>query len=273
LHLGLLVLCVGAFCTYALSRESTLVLHEGQLARASVSDRDWELSFWKSASPGERRRVTGFPVSNRSVGAVFDLPNGGRARIEQFLEHCKPVPASEEPGGRRLEPLPPPHDPASARPGVRLTIETGNTRSTVVLHAADPAPAALPIGDALYNLALRRRRFPLPFPVRLVDVRRTLYPGTQIARSYESTVEIGEGEAARRAIISMNHPLSLQGYTFYQAGYAADRTGRETSTLQVVQNPARFLPYAGSILGAVGLTIHFLLLPLVRGSRQKRRAV
>ena len=66
----------------------------------------------------------------------------------------------------------------------------------------------------------------------------------------------------------MNHPLRHAGYTFYQASYAIDATGRETSTLAVVHNRSRVVPYVGTVVVGLGLAVHFIqTLALRRRSR------
>ena len=70
----------------------------------------------------------------------------------------------------------------------------------------------------------------------------------------------------------MNHPLRYAGYTFYQASYAIDATGRETSTLAVVHNRSRVVPYVGALAVGLGLAVHFIqTLVLRRRTRSRSR--
>ena len=85
-----------------------------------------------------------------------------------------------------------------------------------------------------------------------------LHPNTQIARSYQSLVEVQNNEVAREVLIVMNKPLRYRDFTFYQASYAIDGLGRELSTLAVVKNSGRMLPYIASLLTFAGLALHFL---------------
>ncbi|MCA9408074.1 MAG: hypothetical protein KC733_05255, partial [Candidatus Omnitrophica bacterium] len=75
---------------------------------------------------------------------------------------------------------------------------------------------------------------------------------------YESLVEIDANGLKRQVLIYMNHPLRYKDYTFYQASYAIDKLSREYSTLAVVKNPGKFLPYFACFLTFAGLVIHFM---------------
>ena len=91
-----------------------------------------------------------------------------------------------------------------------------------------------------------------------------VHPNTQIARSYESLVEVINNDVAREVLISMNHPLRFNNYTLYQASYKIDALGRESSTLAVVRNSGRLLPYIASLVTFSGLVTHFLMMAFVK---------
>jgi hypothetical protein len=57
----------------------------------------------------------------------------------------------------------------------------------------------------------------------------------------------------------MNNPLRYKDYTVYQASYDTDSTGRQYSTLAVVKNFARVLPYVACFFVFLGLALHFLI--------------
>ena len=98
----------------------------------------------------------------------------------------------------------------------------------------------------------------LPIEIKLLDFEKTMHPGSGIPRSFSSRVEIGSGNTSRPAVISMNRPLRVREYTFYQSSYAEDGKGIESSTFSVVRNSGRWLPYIASALLFLGLAIHFL---------------
>ena len=98
----------------------------------------------------------------------------------------------------------------------------------------------------------------MPVVFTLDDFRAEFHPNSETPSSFESNVTIETSEFTRNVLISMNNPLRYHGYTFYQASYAIDATGRETSTFAVVENRSRIVPYIGTAIIGIGLVIHFL---------------
>ncbi len=104
-----------------------------------------------------------------------------------------------------------------------------------------------------------QKTYPLPFTLRLDRFKAGFYPGTSVAQSYESWVTISASGLERQVRIHMNHPLTYQDYTIFQASYDKDARGRQYSTLAVVKNAARGLPYAACLMVFFGLALHFLI--------------
>ena len=99
----------------------------------------------------------------------------------------------------------------------------------------------------------------LPVTVKLLDFRKTEYPGTQMAASFESDVEVTDPQ--RGAIlmrkISMNNPLRYRGFSFYQSSYAPGPP--ETTILSVRSDPGTPLVYAGFLIVILGVVSMFVL--------------
>lgn len=104
--------------------------------------------------------------------------------------------------------------------------------------------------QAVFIVTYANRRIDLGFDVHLKDFRVGRYPGTMQAASYESLVEAPEiGEQ----LISMNEPMKLRGYTFYQSSFDEDEQGRPiASVFSVNQDPGRWIKYLGSLLIVLG---------------------
>lgn len=109
-----------------------------------------------------------------------------------------------------------------------------------------------------YELAIRFLRSYLPATLELLEFRHDRYPGTDIPFNFSSNVRIHEDDTgtSRDTLIYMNHPLRYGGLTFYQASFAE---GDTMSMLQVVANPARWVPYVASAVITLGLTLQFLI--------------
>jgi hypothetical protein len=108
-----------------------------------------------------------------------------------------------------------------------------------------------------YRIEIRRKRYYYNFHIKLLDFRFLRYPGTDRPKDYSSDVKIDvPGEPPRKTRIYMNHPLNLDGNTFFQAGF--DSGTEKQTRLQVVYNPGSMLPYIGVTMVGLGLAFQFL---------------
>lgn len=122
-----------------------------------------------------------------------------------------------------------------------------------------------------YRMEIRRKRYYYDFYVQLLDFRFLRYPGTDRPKDFSSDVQINTpGQPARKTRIYMNHPLSLEGNTFFQAGF--DSATEKQTRLQVVYNPGSILPYVGVTLVGLGLTVQFLYHLFAFASRRRKSA-
>ena len=273
-HAGLALMLAAGGITFYLGRSAHLTLEEGEGSNVGISNQDWELALMPAAN-GARRVVQAIDARALRPGRRIQLPGGELTlHVEQFLRNCiaEPSPEIAAPqngsGNTRLLPRRTSSDPGDDRPGLLVAIERGGQRvGRVLLWGGDSAPTPLPGAATPTVMGLRRLRLPLPATIELVDFVRDLHPGTGIARSYSSQVLVRTGaDAERKVLISMNKPLRLGGFTFYQSSFANTPSGREVSTLAVVENHGRALPYVATGMTGVGMLLHFggLLLARVR---------
>ena len=271
-HAGLALMLAAGGITFYFGRSAHLTLEEGQGSNVALSDQDWELALMPGRD-GERRLVNALDARRLRPGRRFEMPGGELSLlVEEYHRNCtaerrEEVAAPHNAGGyTRLEGRPPSREPGQDRPGAVLVIERSGTRvGRVLLWGGDRAPTPLPGATEPLVMGLRRLRLPLPATIELVDFRRDLHPGTSMARSYASQVMLRSGvDSERKVLISMNKPLRLQGFTFYQSSFANTPGGREVSTLAVVRNQGRLLPYVATGLTGLGMLLHFSGLLLVR---------
>jgi len=111
---------------------------------------------------------------------------------------------------------------------------------------------------------------PLPLTVRLVDFTKLDYHGTDKARDYQSRLHVQGDDIDREVVVSLNKPFRYGEYTFYQFSYLQEGAYESTS-LVVVRNPGRCVPYVASIIITVGLLFHALM-KLVGAIRSRGRA-
>jgi hypothetical protein len=122
--------------------------------------------------------------------------------------------------------------------------------------------------DQQFFTEFRKERTYLPFSIELIDFKKVMHPGTNVAKSFSSEVNLVEKEIPRRVMIQMNEPLRHLDYTFFQASFIEELTG-ESTVLAVVKNYGRLFPYISSIIMSIGLLVH-LLLNLPKTIRKKK---
>ena len=153
-------------------------------------------------------------------------------------------------------------------PGAYATFydkKTGKPIGTYLLSGllslqTPPMPEKVPYDGKEYELFLRFQRYYKPYTIEAIDVRRENYMGTETARDYSSLVRVHHPDQPQplEVKIWMNNPLRAYGETFYQSGHNVDPdTGREITTLQVVNNVGWMIPYVCCMIVATGMFYQF----------------
>ncbi len=112
-------------------------------------------------------------------------------------------------------------------------------------------------GPKEYSLGYFPRRVVLPFSVRLDRFEVEHDPGTSRAAAYSSQVTVLGRDLEKKATISMNEPLQMNGYSIYQASYEESEPRPVTSIFSVNQDPGRSWKYLGSLLIVLGSILLF----------------
>ena len=94
-----------------------------------------------------------------------------------------------------------------------------------------------------------------------------MHPGTEVAKSFSSTVNLIDNSVTRKVLIKMNEPLRHYDYTFYQASFI-EEGDKETTVLATVKNYGRMFPYISSIIMCIGILVHLLVMALSNGRRK-----
>jgi hypothetical protein len=271
IHMGLLTYFLSAFVTFYATKESQVTLLEGEGSNVSLSYHDWELSVWP-AEKGTRKTVYAYDINSSLAGHTLDFPTLNlHAAIANFYPNAQayrgPIdksPYRNSSGISSLNSIGVDKEPEKNMPGVTMQIVSGDQKFPILLYGGESKPNKIKIGQKEYNIQLRRKRNILPFVLTLKKFEMEVHPGTEIAKSYQSLVEIEHDKFKREVLIFMNHPLRYKDYTLYQASYSIDQLGQKRSTLAVVKNVGRGLPYVSSLITFAGLVIHFLLMGLFR---------
>ena len=107
-------------------------------------------------------------------------------------------------------------------------------------------------------MVFRKKRTYLPFELELIYFKKVMHPGTNIAKSYSSDINLIESGISKHFLIEMNQPLRYNGYTFYQSSFIESDEG-ETTVLAAVKNYGRLFPYISSIIMCFGLLIYLIM--------------
>ncbi len=269
IHAGLLLFLVSGYMTLHTARESHLTLSEGQASNTSVAYHDWEVAIWEDTPPVDNlttsRDVISLDTRYFRRGQEMDLKElGVRWIVTEYHHNCEAYKGQgsntirNASGLVRFAAAPLFKEPEKNTPGGIFRITSGDSAGIdVLLYGGENIPTPVTIGFKTYNMMLRLKHFPLPFMVRLKEFKKEEHPGTQTPRSFQSLVEIEVNKAWREKLISMNEPLRYNDFTFYQASYAVDRMGLESSTLAVVKNAGRLMPYISTFVTFMGLVVHF----------------
>jgi hypothetical protein len=153
---------------------------------------------------------------------------------------------------RLLEQIHPPR--AQREPAILVTVTSAGQSSPYWLQKNHAVPVA--IGSTQLELTYANERVPLGFALTLDAFNLGYYPGGRSPRSYESLITLvdpGSGRA-RKAVVTMNRPVTHGGYEFFQSSYSME-TGQTYSYLSVAHDPGRPIVYFGYITLLAGMLI------------------
>ncbi len=279
IHFGLLSYFVAAFVTFYTTKESNLTLMEGAGSNVSSAYREWELSVWEKKAGAEKNIVNAVDLKNITAGTTLDLEKFGlKISVHAYYPNSEAYVNKDKEADKKLinasdiqslKNIPfIVKEPEKNFPGAVLHVETKEAAAgDLLLYGGETKATELKTPKHNYAFQLRRKRSPLPFLLTLKDFKMEVHPNTTTARSYQSLVEIKDNEVGREVLISMNHPLRYKDFTFYQASYSIDAMGREISTLAVVENFGRLLPYISCFITFAGLATHFFLMAVFKRER------
>lgn len=263
IHSGLILMLVGEGLTGMLAEEGNMAIDEGGSSNYSEDIRHPELAFVDS-SEAKTDVMTVVPESqlrNQKLIQHRQLPVD--IQVDRYFKNSVMERKTDGMGFSARE-APEVSGTQSAEggidmPSVLVTLYKKGTTEAIDSFTTSTwlkTPSEFQVGDKTYQLSLRFERSYKPYSLFLKDFKFDRYPGTEIPKNFESTIQIQDPEQNidREVKIWMNHPLRYRGETYYQASYKPDETG---TVLQVVQNPGWLIPYISCILVTFGLLLQF----------------
>ena len=267
-HLGVILMLVGGGLTSFFSHEGSLVFEEGQTVDfyenyyekefviVDVSNRDFD-NFTVFSS---KLLYEGNVLSHSSI--PFEI------KILDYFINCKPssriYQGSEEFKGMAknffLQEIKSEKEFEKNISGMIYQISGAGDQDGIYMnYLGQPITQRINVSDVEYMLILRRERVYLPFDLSLIDFEKVMHPGTNIAKSYSSKVNLFDDGVSRNVLISMNEPLRHRDFTFYQASFIEGEE-RDSSVLATVKNRGRLFPYISTIIMCMGLLYHMLFM-------------
>jgi len=277
IHIGLLTYFVSAFVTLHVVEESNVTLMEGAGTNVSSAYHDWELSVWKRGESINRqviaRDTKGVKAGERLLYEKFNFHLLVKSYFPNAQAFIRPSTgavnsAVNDSGITSITSASLNIEPEKNIPaGVFEVVTDKGKANELLLYGGESKPTELRINGKIYSFILRHKRFPIPFVLTLKEFTKEMHPGTEIASKYQSLVQLDHEGVSREVLIYMNHPLRYKDFTFYQASYSIDSLGREYSTLAVVKNSGRLLPYVSCSITSIGLALHFILIGFTRNKK------
>ena len=202
-------------------------------------------------------------------------------RTEELLSHVPPKVANPATAGAGLSDFPIERPPLTGvdsdnrvnQPSAYLELLKKNSSDTLgtYLVSTGMLPQDVTVDGKMYEIDLRFQRTYKPYTVALSKTQEIFYPGTKMAKGYESYIHLSDPttNTNRDAKIWMNNPLRHHGETFYQSQFVPGGDGRSPTTgLMVVANRGWMIPYTGCMIVIVGMLAQFLMV-LVRFLRRQ----
>lgn len=272
IHFGILLMLAGGWVTHLFGEESFLLLREGEAANLASGYKDWEVSFWIEGDEPNVREVFAFDSDDLTPGDVLEVEEFGISlevqsydlNAKAFLDSSGSVtnPFLNHHGINVLKPQPLLKEPEGHVPGAVFKGRAADgAEFDLLLFGADQVATGVPGAEGKeVQVQLRRRRYPLPMLVELVDFEKEFHPESSIPAAFSSRIKVYLEELEREALIEMNEPFRYQGFTFYQASYLDTKPGDpEISRFAVTRNYGRLIPYVSTGVTVVGLITHFLI--------------
>ncbi len=261
-HIGAIALLLGGLLTAFFSHEGYIALGEGETKSVvsdyharefAILDRDgkaFALLDHKDIAPNETLNFDNAPFS---------------LKIHETCQNCAITPRENATENHQsmaqhmqLSDAPLRINNEDNMAGMTFEIIHDEIKDIFVVLEDVPQLPRITIDDTEYTFVLRRQNRALPFSIELIDFEKESYKGTDMAKSYQSTVRIIDGDLQWDSTISMNAPLRYKGYTFFQSSFFNTPSG-EVSVLAVVWNVGRVFPYISGIVMGLGLILHLFM--------------
>lgn len=294
-HIGIAVLMLAGLVKLTLGEDGYLALIEGESSDEFSSFFLWEVALFDATAEADVEELL---IGDAELRAL----QGGGARVfthpelpfdlelASFVPNARVLPVGPmwEPeypvvDGYAVWPLAKEQEAEANVPAVYARALAGDeVVAEGILFGLERHPLVVAAGDELVAVSLRKKRYGMPFTVRLDDFYKEEHPRTDIPAVYRSDiaviVEEEDGSVHEDKVrIEMNRPLRDGGLVLFQSSFGermTDRGPRTFSQFAVVRNPSDHWPIAACAIIGVGLLLTFTqrLLGTIRKQNAARAA-
>lgn len=253
IHIGVVVLVAGTAVTSSLNKESAINLQEGQSTAEAFDFSSWQLTFFlKNAAT---TTIVRFDFDKLRPGQKLTLiPGIDPIYLHTLHTNCGVMRNEEEQKILSFKPLPPSTERGRNVPGCSIVLG----EEQYFAYAGLTYPVNFLLGDYSVQVSLLPEALALPLRMQLNRFEIQWHPGTTNARSYKSFLRVLGKNIDREVVVEMNRPFRYGAYTVYQMGYTGTENNYAT-TLAIVRNPLRYMPYISSCIIVIGMFIHFFV--------------
>ncbi|MEZ5976094.1 MAG: cytochrome c biogenesis protein ResB [Planctomycetota bacterium] len=251
-HTGIAMLLLAGIVKQQMSDDGGVMLFEGESATHYQDHYHWEVAVrelepvpssgmlrstgeWVVGEESFRKATADAPARLKAEGMPFDIWVRGYAANSQVMPKGpmwnSPFPVVEGFAIRAMEKS----DQAEANfPALYAEITPAGSTSEVggmpvLLWGMANAPAMYSIGGRSYAIDVRKKRYPMPFELKLIKFTKEDHPRTRMARVFSSHVEkITEGGESIPVHIQMNEPLRSGGVTVFQSSWGPENARPNT---------------------------------------------
>lgn len=290
-HASIVFMLLAGLVSLYFKKDGAMSLREGQTSDEFISFHDSVIEIERLVPASKDGKRSAWVID----GGEFQDLGAGKGRtfankdvpfelmVKNYEVNCVPRREASSPETNRqsidgfyLQPIKEELEQERNTDGAYVTAKLKDgTQSEGIVWRFSAAPWSVKVGDEVWGVSLNRRAWKLPFAVRLDDFKREVHPGTEKARRFTAEVTVTDEGREMKKIITMNEPLRSRGFALFQQsfdmGQNDDGSVRESSTIQVVQNPSDHWPLIACIGAGIGLLIH-MVWQLVRYLKRASRA-
>ena len=270
-HLGIMLMFIGAGLTSIFSIEGSMVIDEGEKSNFFENYYVKEFVVINKTNPDFDDYITFDEPSLYKNSFLESTYLPFKIEVLDYYVNCNPIRKQDNQfnndfykGMARnfyLQEFPSEKEYEKNRPGIIYEIIASgdiDIDGIYILFMGQPVPQVLNVENSHFEFKLRPYRTYLPFEIELIDFKKEMYPGTDVAKSYSSEINLIEDGVSRKSLIEMNTPLRHYDYTFYQASFIEENE-IQTTVLATVKNYGRIFPYVSTVIMCIGILFHMLI--------------